>query len=54
MSRGRERQIILPKQPFYQAFLATIAEPHNWFDAHIRAYCLMKNHYHIMVENSLC
>ncbi|MGH1469872.1 MAG: transposase [Cellvibrionaceae bacterium] len=50
MNRGRGRQLIFHDEAYYQAFLHTLEEAHSRFDAQIHAYCLMKNHYHLLVE----
>lgn len=50
MNRGRGRQTVFHNDNYYQAFLDTLAEAHTRFDASIHAYCLMKNHYHLLIE----
>lgn len=50
MNRGRGRQAIFRGDEHYQAFLQTLEEAHDRFDAQIHAYCLMGNHYHLLVE----
>jgi len=50
MNRGRGRQTIYHGDAYYQAFLATLSEAHQRFDAVIHAYCLMGNHYHLLLE----
>jgi len=50
MNRGRGRQIIFHNENYYQAFLQTLQEAHRRFDAVIHAYCLMGNHYHLLIE----
>ncbi len=50
MNRGSGRQTIFPNDDYYQAFLQTLKEAHNRFDAVIHAYCLMGNHYHLLIE----
>jgi REP element-mobilizing transposase RayT len=35
---------------YYQAFLDTLSEVHQRFSAIIHAYCLMGNHYHLLIE----
>ncbi|WP_101757442.1 transposase [Oceanicoccus sp. KOV_DT_Chl] len=50
MNRGRGRQAIFHSEAYYQAFLQTLAEAHQRFDAQIHAYCLMGNHYHLLIE----
>jgi len=50
MNRGRARQAIFHNQDHYEAFLETLKEVVERFDAIIHAYCLMGNHYHLLVE----
>ncbi|OED44050.1 hypothetical protein AB833_02465 [Chromatiales bacterium (ex Bugula neritina AB1)] len=49
MNRGRGRQTIFHDPEYCSAFLQTLKEVHKRFDAQIRAYCLMGNHYHFLV-----
>ncbi|MBU2392325.1 MAG: transposase [Gammaproteobacteria bacterium] len=49
-SRGNERKAIYLEEADFQRFLETVAqvcERYNWV---IHAYCLMTNHYHLLVE----
>lgn len=50
MNRGRGRQKIFHGTEYYEDFLMTLAESHTRFDAVIHAYCLMGNHYHLLIE----
>ena len=50
MNRGRGRQVIFHDRMYYLAFLDTLAEAHHRFNAVIHAYCLMGNHYHLLIE----
>ena len=50
MNRGRGRQRIFHGEAYYQAFLKALEEAHQRFDAVIHAYCLMANHYHLLIE----
>ncbi|MCF6257689.1 MAG: transposase [Gammaproteobacteria bacterium] len=50
MSRGRNRKTIFHNDEYYLAFLQTVEEAHGRFDAIIHAYCLMGNHYHLLIE----
>ena len=49
MNRGSGRQKIFHGAKYYEAFLETLEESHNRFDAQIHAYCLMDNHYHLSI-----
>ena len=50
MNRGRGRQAVFHDPRYYQAFLETLAEVHQRFHCVIHAYCLMGNHYHLLLE----
>lgn len=50
MNRGSGRQIVFHEERYYQAFLKTLNEAADRFEAVIHAYCLMGNHYHLLVE----
>ena len=50
MNRGRGRQAIFHDEAYFRAFLDTLAESHERFDAIIHTYCLMTNHYHLLVQ----
>lgn len=53
MNRGRVRQTIFHNNSYYLAFLETLEEASQRFNAVIHAYCLMSNHYHLIVETPL-
>ena len=50
MNRGRARQFIFHNKEYYQIFLTTLGEAAERFDCIIHAYCLMGNHYHLLIE----
>ena len=50
MNRGRARQKIFHEPEYYEDFLVTLEESHTRFDAVVHAYCLMGNHYHLLIE----
>ncbi len=50
MNRGRGRQDIFHGPEYYKDFLQTLEESHARFDAVFHAYCLMGNHYHLLIE----
>ena len=53
MNRGRGRRWVFHGERYYEAFLKTLEESHDCFDARIHAYCLMGNHYHLPLETPL-
>jgi len=50
MNRGKARQKIFHNDTYYEAFLETLAEAQQRFQCVIHAYCLMGNHYHLLIE----
>ena len=50
LNRGRGHQFIFHDEKYYYAFLDTLNEVHIRFDCIIHAYCLMGNHYHLLIE----
>ena len=50
MNRGRGRQSIFHSPDYYQSFLKCLEEAHRRFQLEILAYCLMGNHYHLLVR----
>ena len=50
MNRGRARQTIFPETAYFEAFLATLGEAHQRFNFQVLCYCLMTNHYHLLVK----
>ena len=50
MNRGRGYQRIFHAPTYYQAFLATLADAHERFGVRIHSYCLMGNHYHLLLQ----
>lgn len=50
MKRGRGRQIIFPAEAYYQDYLLGLEEAHKRFGIEIHAYCLMGNHYHLLLK----
>lgn len=53
MNRGRGRRTIFHDRDYYQAFLDCLFEVHARFAAEIHAYCLMGNHYHLLIKTPL-
>ncbi len=50
MNRGRQRQQIFHSPTYYHAFLETLADAHERFGVVIHGYCLMGNHYHLLLQ----
>ncbi len=50
MNRGRGRKTIFHGNAYNIAFIDTLQEASQRFDAVIHAYCLMNNHYHLLIE----
>lgn len=50
MNRGRNRQRIFHSEAYYLAFIETLAQACERFDLIVHAYCLMGNHYHLLLQ----
>ncbi|MBN1378213.1 MAG: transposase [Gammaproteobacteria bacterium] len=50
MNRGRGRQKVFHGAVYFEAFLDALSEAHQRFDLQILCYCLMSNHYHLLVK----
>ncbi len=50
MNRGRGGQVIFNGGDYFGEFLHTLSEAHDRFSLQIHAYCLMSNHYHLLVK----
>lgn len=50
MNRGAGRRIIFPNDDLKRAFLELLSEIHVEYEIEIHAYCLMSNHYHLLVR----
>ena len=50
MNRGRGRQRIFHDDRYYEAFVNCLEQAHQRFALEIHAYCLMGNHYHLLVR----
>lgn len=53
MNRGAGRKTIFHTNEEKFAFLDLLSEAHELFDAQIHAYCLMDNHYHLLIKTPL-
>jgi len=50
MNRGRGRKWIFANDGYYEDYLRCLAEAHKRFGIEIHAYCLMGNHYHLLIK----
>jgi len=49
MNRGANKQKIFCCEKHYHLFLDLLSEIHNRYQVEIHAYCLMPNHYHLLI-----
>jgi REP element-mobilizing transposase RayT len=50
MNRGRGRKMIFHDELYYQIFVNLLEDVHERFGCIIHCYCLMGNHYHLLLE----
>lgn len=50
MNRGRRAEAIFADKKDYQGFVDLLQEAGNMWDIRIAAYCLMPNHYHLLIQ----
>jgi len=53
MNRGAQRQQIFRDDRDYQAFLTLLDETHRMWKVEVHAYCLMPNHYHLLLHTPI-
>ena len=53
MNRGAGKQIIFHNETHYNLFLKLLSEIHNRYRIEVHAYCLMNNHYHLLIRTPL-
>jgi len=53
MNRGAAKQLIFHNPNHYKIFIQLLNELHKRFQIRILAYCLMPNHYHILLQTPL-
>ena len=53
MNRGAGKQTIFHNPKHYQLFLDLLREIHIRYQIQIHAYCLMPNHYHLLINTPL-
>ena len=50
MNRGRNHHVIFYDDRYFNDFLITLKAASEIFNDAIHAYCLMSNHYHLLIE----
>ncbi len=50
MNRGRARQKIFYNDNYFELFLGVLLEAHTRFGIQVLSYCLMDNHYHLLIK----
>ncbi|MCP4237823.1 MAG: hypothetical protein GY770_30355 [Aestuariibacter sp.] len=50
MNRGQSRQNIFHGDDYFIAFLSILEQAHQRFGLQVLSYCLMSNHYHLLVK----
>ncbi len=50
MNRGRRRETIFHNKDYFETFLNTLEEAHQRFGIQVLCYCLMGNHYHLLIK----
>ena len=50
MNRGQGRQNVYHGERYYEYFLDCLEQAHKRFALDVHAYCLMSNHYHLLVR----
>src|SRR5512139_1965070 len=50
LNRGSRRESIFREERDYKNFLRTVEEASECWDLRVAAYCLMPNHYHLLVQ----
>ena len=53
MNRGAAKQLIFHNANHYKIFIQLLNELHKRFQIRVHAYCLMPNHYHILLQTPL-
>ena len=50
MNRGRRMEEIFTEKSDYRLFIETLKESGELFNVKIAAYCMMPNHYHLLLQ----
>ena len=50
VNRGNDKRVIFPEPVDYGSFLALLREARERYDVELYAYCLMPNHFHLVVR----
>ncbi|MCD4688219.1 MAG: transposase [Desulfuromonadaceae bacterium] len=50
MNRGRRGENVFADRNDYETFIALLQETSTMFDLRVSAFCLMSNHYHLLVQ----
>ena len=53
MNRGRRKECIFIKEKEYKIFLSTLKKACEDYQVIVHAYCLMSNHYHLLIQTPL-
>lgn len=53
MNRGAGKENIFHGTKYYKLFLKILSEVHDKYQINIHAYCLMPNHYHVLIDTPL-
>ena len=51
MNRGRNKENIFHNKKDFEIFLDLISKAHKKFSFSLHAFCLMSNHYHLLIED---
>jgi putative transposase len=49
-ARGNAKQVVFIRQDDYHTFLSILNDVREEYDWRIHAYCLMPNHYHLLLQ----
>lgn len=50
MNQGRRGEEVFEDDRDFELFLALLHEAHELYDCQVAAYCLMPNHYHLLIK----